>query len=804
MTGPVPPEDTLAGLAAELGELTRRLTTVQTQLLVLRSTGVAPVGQGDPAASGGAAGSPAMPEGRPVAVPATWPAGSPAAGYAGAGVPVGRPQQPWGRPPAYPAAAAPAGYGVRPPMGYPAGGAWPYPPSGPTPRGEGLAPRRDGLAPRREGLAPRREGLGPRLVAWTGGTVTLLGIVLLLVLAANRGWLAPEARVVGGAVLALALVGVAAWVDRRPGGRTGAVALAATGVAGLYLDVAAATAYYEYLPVAAGLALAVVAAGGGLALADRWRSQPLAVGAVLGAGVLAPVLTQDVDPTLVALAVVLQLVAVPVVLRRRWHGLTAVAAAWPFGYGLVSVARAVDEGRHPATALAVAAVLIVGVGLAVGGSRRLSVQYCAAQLAVAPLPVLAMALVLDRTPGALVAAAVAVLLFGIAALSASQAATPSAGESDGSAGSAGSSGAESVRPAAGSGLFSVPRGLRAVAVVVGALAGFEATMIALRGGSQTMALLGEAVALAVAAIVLRRRAVLLAAALFGIVGTALAIVRDAPLEALVEFPSRPYLVGGAADTSALLAGAAVSLLVLVVAVLALVAADRVRLLGDRPEALPVWIVVAGVVLYGAAGLLVTLALLVTATRSGFLAGHVLVTVSWTVAALALLVRGIRVPALRVAGGALVIAAVAKLVLFDLSQLDGLARVLAFLGAGLVLLAAGTRYARLVAAAQPDQPPTDLGGPSGPTGPTGPGGPGHGWSGQPNPSWQASQAGWPQPVPQPPGRPSDQPSGPPSGRPTDQPSGQASGSPSDQPSGQASGRPPTPTAGYERGQPGESP
>jgi hypothetical protein len=42
---------------------------------------------------------------------------------------------------------------------------------------------------------------------------------------------------------------------------------------------------------------------------------------------------------------------------------------------------------------------------------------------------------------------------------------------------------------------------------------------------------------------------------------------------------------------------------------------------------------------------------------------------------------------------------AKLILFDLVALDGLARVAAFLGAGL-LLAAGTRHARLVAEAEP--------------------------------------------------------------------------------------------------------
>ena len=40
---------------------------------------------------------------------------------------------------------------------------------------------------------------------------------------------------------------------------------------------------------------------------------------------------------------------------------------------------------------------------------------------------------------------------------------------------------------------------------------------------------------------------------------------------------------------------------------------------------------------------------------------------------------------------------------DARLCDGLARVVAFLGAGLVLLAAGTRYARLVAEAE--QPPS---------------------------------------------------------------------------------------------------
>jgi uncharacterized membrane protein len=96
---------------------------------------------------------------------------------------------------------------------------------------------------------------------------------------------------------------------------------------------------------------------------------------------------------------------------------------------------------------------------------------------------------------------------------------------------------------------------------------------------------------------------------------------------------------------------------------------------------------------------IAVALLITPAHSGFVAGHAAVTVSWTTVALVLLARGVRRPALRVAGLVLVAAAVAKLVLFDLVALDGLARVAAFLGAGLLLLTAGTRYARLVAEAE---------------------------------------------------------------------------------------------------------
>ena len=113
---------------------------------------------------------------------------------------------------------------------------------------------------------------GARLLAWTGGAVTLLGVVLLMVLAASRGWFSPGARVAAGAVLGVALVALALRLHRRENARTGALALAGTGFATLYLVVAAATAIYELLPSFAAV-LDRAPGGGGWPRAGRPLAQ---------------------------------------------------------------------------------------------------------------------------------------------------------------------------------------------------------------------------------------------------------------------------------------------------------------------------------------------------------------------------------------------------------------------------------------------------------------------------------------------------------------------------------------------------
>ena len=149
-----------------------------------------------------------------------------------------------------------------------------------------------------------------------------------------------------------------------------------------------------------------------------------------------------------------------------------------------------------------------------------------------------------------------------------------------------------------------------------------------------------------------------------------------------------------ADTGGFLVSGMLTALVLGVLMVVLPwAAASLNVLRRRPFP---WVVAGVVLLYAAAGVVLCGALLVSQDVTGFLFGHSIVTVSWTVAALVLLVRGIDRKSLRVAGLVLVGAAVAKLLLFDMAALDGIARVLALIGAGLVLLTAGTRYAKLVA------------------------------------------------------------------------------------------------------------
>ncbi len=554
---------------------------------------------------------------------------------------------------------------VREPAFAQSGGAQPLPgqmpwrpPTGPPPQQQWQSRQGPPPVPRKT-LVDRlsEDGAGSKLLAWVGGVVTLLGVVLLLVLAVQRDYLGPLPRVVGGAVLAFGLIGIGLRLHRTETARTGAFALAATGVAALYLDVVAATKIYSFLPQWAGLVVGLVVALGGLLLAMRWDSPTFAIGVVLACAVLAPVLTEGFTPLLVGFLLVLKTAASPVQWRRNWPWL-AIAAGVPAVIGSVlAIGFAVPAQEQAPTAAIILLTAVVGVlSSLISVRRRPEDVVSVVMVAASPVPALLATVLLDRVWATAMAGAITVLMIALWSV----------------------------------GRRSLPRAYVTAAGVVSVFALFQTTAIALDGSARAATVLFEALLLVLLADRTASRGPLLGGAVFGGLGLLLA-GGAIPPSMLAEAPRFVIRTPGT-----LVGGMLTALLLALVAIALPWVASRRGALAE-PGKSPVAFVAAGLVLlYAAAGFVLSAALLVSQTPSGFLFGHTVVTVSWTVAALVLLVRGVDVLPLRIAGLVLVAAAVAKLVLFDLSALDGIARVAAFIGAGLVLLTAGTRYAKLVA------------------------------------------------------------------------------------------------------------
>ena len=120
-----------------------------------------------------------------------------------------------------------------------------------------------------------------------GGAVTLLGIVFLFVLAVNRGWIGPLARVSLGAVASsLAFVG-GLYLHRRFGRVYSAYGAIGAGIGGAYATLLAATLRYQLVSDWQALLLAAAIAGIAVAAALAWSSELVAGLGLVGA-TLAP------------------------------------------------------------------------------------------------------------------------------------------------------------------------------------------------------------------------------------------------------------------------------------------------------------------------------------------------------------------------------------------------------------------------------------------------------------------------------------------------------------------------------------
>ncbi|MFI5511584.1 DUF2339 domain-containing protein [Mycobacterium sp. NPDC051804] len=497
----------------------------------------------------------------------------------------------------------------------------------------------------------RDEGWIGKLLAVAGVAVTLIGVVLLVVLAAQAGILRPEIRVAGGALLAAALVGVAAWLYRRPGGRVGAIALAATGIAAAYIDVIAVTTIYGWVSAPVGLIAAAIIGGGGLTLARRWDSQQLGVLVLVPLIVLAPIVTDGITLLLVGFMLALAAVSLPAQLGKDWIWLhCARIAASTFPLLIALLALSFDDRRDPWLVAACA----IGAGLAIVAAlillpRTSNRVLMALVTGAGVLPVLCVALVADRVVAALMAVVLAAVLLAIVLI--------------------------------GGRVAGVDGAVRPIWAALSAISATIAVLVAFDGYVAGPILLAMAIVVAVAA---RREAMARWVALgVAVVGAAF-YLSYAP----------PRLLIYASETST---ATAVSTLIASLLLIAFVVVIVWSL--DGPDS-AMWAGAAVVAAYAITTFTVTAGVLIGGEERGFFAGHMAATICWIVMAAALFIYAARLPratrSLPIGGGlALVAAAMAKLFLFDLGTLDGIFRVAVFIVVGLILLGMGAGYARLL-------------------------------------------------------------------------------------------------------------
>lgn len=582
----------------------------------------------------------------------------------------------------------------------PQAGGYPYPagrfaqPGGWAPRGTGIP---YGVPPGGRGWgvpagqawrppqAPKRtpwwqqEGVISRVLAVAGVGVTLIGVVMLLVLAAQAGFFGPVPRVAAGVAFSAALVGAGVRVYARSGGQVGGIALAATGIAGGYLNVVGVTTVYEWLPPVVGLALASAVAAGGVWLAVRWNSQTLAVLVVAGAAVLSPVLT--VELALLGFLIVLQAACVPVQLARNWPILHVIRTAPAVLATLAAIAVATFDNPERArlywlltAAVAIAAVGLVGTVLAV--RERSGDITATVTLAIAAIPLLAAPVMFERRTSVFAAAVFAAVLLGLAATA--------------------------IAPNQRLRRF-IPPHTAIAAAVAGSFALLEACLGVTDVQTLPVALLLVALGFLAVAGQLRNPVAAGIGVMFAALGALVFLDSASPETLAVQRFAEQQL-----DIATLLA----ALLALAVVPAGVWAVRRLPGIGGDIADVVLWVAASLCGLYAVTVATVSIGV-ASGASDGFLIGHSAATIAWMVAATAALLYGLRklagspaVAKLALGSGLLVTAAaLAKLFLFDLATLDGLVRVAAFLIVGVLLLLAGTRYARAFADASSENPPT---------------------------------------------------------------------------------------------------
>ncbi|MGO1950500.1 MAG: hypothetical protein ACTH1D_12765 [Mycobacteriaceae bacterium] len=180
-------------------------------------------------------------------------------------------------------------------------------------------------------------------VSILGAVITVIGLVFLAVQAFSRGWLGPASAVSGATALCVLLIGASFVMHRRsPAGHT-APALLTAGILGLHTDIWVMVFGLDWLGSAPGVAVGALVSVGGIGVAWAWRRQALAATLIVaGAAVITPTVLHVLDvsdsaPFESASLLVLALVGIAGTWRRNWN-VAAVCAGASFAVAAILLA----------------------------------------------------------------------------------------------------------------------------------------------------------------------------------------------------------------------------------------------------------------------------------------------------------------------------------------------------------------------------------------------------------------------------------------------------------------------------------
>ena len=188
-------------------------------------------------------------------------------------------------------------------------------------------------------LGDLERSFGTQWVVWIGGVALALGGIFLVRYSIEQGYFGPGLRIIGGAILALFLVGLGELARRReiisgmaemPNAAHIPSVLTAAGTTCAYADVYAAHAIYHFLSPA--LAFAMLGAVALATLAAALRHGPGLAGLGLVGAYVTPLLVNSIEPNYWALYIYLAVVtAAAFTLARvrlwRWLAITAASAS---------------------------------------------------------------------------------------------------------------------------------------------------------------------------------------------------------------------------------------------------------------------------------------------------------------------------------------------------------------------------------------------------------------------------------------------------------------------------------------------